>query len=69
MCEKELIMFSLFLIAGAVVCVALYRSVASLLRQIPNGNRDFNAFLPESGIDSVTSAVTSASHRTKPLDQ
>ncbi|HEY8101014.1 MAG TPA: hypothetical protein VIF82_09680 [Burkholderiaceae bacterium] len=62
-------MFTLLLIAGAVVCAALYRFVASLLRQIPKGNRDFNAFLPESVMDSVTSAVTGASHRTKHLDQ
>jgi hypothetical protein len=68
MCEKELMMFTLFLIAGVVVCVALYRSTTSLLRQIPNGNRDFNAFLPESGIDSVAPRTTGASHRTKHLN-
>lgn len=62
-------MITLFLIAGAVVCAALYRSVTSILRQIPNGNRDFNAFLPESGVDSNTSAITSASHYIKHLDQ
>jgi hypothetical protein len=54
MCEKEIIMFTLLLVSGGVVGVFLYHSIASLLRQIPNGNGDFNAFLPEREMDNVT---------------
>jgi hypothetical protein len=46
-------LFILLLVSGGVIGVALYRSITSLLRQIPDGNRDFNAFLPESGREKV----------------
>ncbi|MGZ3242024.1 MAG: hypothetical protein ACXWJK_18290 [Burkholderiaceae bacterium] len=62
-------MLTLFLIAGAVVCTALYRSITSLLRQIPNGNRDFNAFLSESGSDNAPAEVTNASQHRRHLNQ
>ena len=45
MCEKALIMISLLLILGSVIGVLLYRSLTKLLRQIPNRNEDFDAFL------------------------
>ena len=45
MCEKELIVISLLLILGSVICVLLYRFLTKLLRRIPNRNEDFDAFL------------------------
>ncbi|MGZ3254554.1 MAG: hypothetical protein ACXU7D_09640 [Burkholderiaceae bacterium] len=55
-------MFILLLVAGSVIGIMLYRSITSLLAQIPKGNRDFNVFLPESSADSATSAITGVPH-------
>ena len=49
-------MLALFLISGSVIAIALYRSIATLLRQIPNRNLDFDAFFPDSATDHLSAA-------------
>lgn len=56
-------MLTLFLIAFVAVCVVLYRSIISLLSQVPNGNHDFNAFLSD---DRMGHASSSSQQLTKP---
>jgi hypothetical protein len=49
-------MLALFLISGSVITIALYRSIAPLLRQIPNRNLDFNPFLLDAPTDQLSPA-------------
>jgi hypothetical protein len=63
MCEKALIMISLLLILGSVICVLLYRFLTELLRQIPNRNEDFDVFISEAELDCVSSVTTKSTRK------
>ena len=63
MCEKELIVISLLLILGSVICVLLYRFLTELLRQIPNRNEDFDVFISEGELDRVSSVTTKSTRK------
>lgn len=57
-------MIFLLLIFGGGICVLLYRSLTTLLRQIPNRNEDFDIFFSESELDRVSSVTTKSAHKT-----
>lgn len=47
-------MITLLLITVAVVVLLIYRTATALLGQIPDGNRDFNAFSTDGSVEQGT---------------
>jgi hypothetical protein len=60
-------MVILLLVSGSVVCVLGYRSLATMLRQIPSRNEDFNAFFSERELDRVSSIAIDSTRNAQHL--